>query len=215
MSAVMKIASCCSALFLAFCGGCSPLTGLPPEEYALKQCVSRCDPKKVLSPLSEERRSEIEPLRDFHVRASTRDSRPVAVIDIWGGLFRRWRTFLLFEKEIVYIDFGRHNNVLQIKKVPLPPETSRSLKEKLHRLETYPGETCLCGGDIPMGLFTVGCGGKLHSFMVDLAPYMLAFSGKECGVSREYLTAQEICCSVHEACNLLPKVERQAEDRSK
>ena len=212
MCAVMKIASCCFALFFAFCGGCSPVTGLPPEEYALKQCVSRCDSKKVLCPLSEKLRTEIEPLRDFHVRAFTRDSRPVAVIDIWGGLFRRWRTFLLFEKEIVCIDFGRRSNVLPIKKVPLPPETNRSLKEKLHRLKTYPGETCLCGGDIPMGLFTVGCGGKLHSFMVDLAPSMLAFSGEEYGVSREYLTAQEICCSVHKACNLLPKAEGQKND---
>ena len=212
MSAVMKIASCCFALFLAFCGGCSPVTGLPPREYELKQCVSRCDSKKVLSPLSEERRSEIEPLRDFHVRAFTRDSRPVAVIDIWGGLFRRWRTFLLFEKEIVCIDFGRHDKKVLIKNFPLPPETSRSLKEKLHRLETFPGETCLCGGDIPMGLFTVACGGKLHSFMVDLAPSMLAFPGKEYGVSREYLTAQETCCSVLEACNLFPKVKGQKND---
>ena len=212
MSAVMKIAFCCFALFFAFCGGCSPVTGLPPEEYALKQCVSRCDSKKVLSPLSEERRSEIEPLRDFHVRAFTKDSRPVAVIDIWGGLFRRWRTFLLFEKEIVYIDFGRHDKKVLIKNFPLPPETSRSLKEKLHRLETFPGETCLCGGDIPMGLFTVGCGGRLHSFMVDLAPYMLAFSGKEYGVSREYLAAQEICCSVYKVCDLFPKAQGQNND---
>ena len=176
MSAVMKIASCCFALFLAFCAGCSPVTGLPPEEYELKQCVSRCDSKKVLSPLSEELRTEIEPLRDFHVLSSTKDTRPVAVIDIWGGLFRRWRTFLLFEKEIVCIDFGRRDNVLQIKKVPLPPETSRSLKEKLHRLETYPGETCLCGGDIPMGLFTVGCGGKtsfLHGRSCSVPAYGL------------------------------------------
>ena len=212
MSAVVKIAFCCSALFLALCGGCSPGTGLPPEEYELKQCVSRCDPEKVLYPLSEERRKEIEPLRDFHVLSSTKDTRPVAVIDIWGGLFRRWRTFLLFEKEIVYIDFGRHANVLQMKKVPLPPETSRPLKEKLHLLETFPGETCLCGGDIPMGLFTVDCGGRLHSFMVDLAPYMLAFSGKEYGVSREYLAAQEICCSVYKACDLFPKVKGQNND---
>ena len=212
MSAVMKIASCCFALFLAFCGGCSPVTGLPPREYELKQCVSRCDSKKVLSPLSEELRTEIGPLRDFHVRASTRDSRPVAVIDIWGGLFRRWRTFLLFEKEIVCIDFGRRSTVLQIKKVPLPPETSRSLKEKLHRLETYPGETCLCGGDIPMGLFTVGCGGKLHSFMVDIAPYLLKTSGEEYRLSREYLTAQQIFYSVLEACNLFPKVKGQKND---
>ena len=212
MSAVMKIASCCFSLFLAFCAGCSPVTGLPPEEYELKHCVSRCDPKKVLSPLSEELRTEIEPLRDFHVRASTRDSRPVAVIDIWGSLFRRWRTFLLFEKEIVCIDFWRHDKKVLIKNFPLPPETSRSLKEKLHRLETFPGETCLCGGDIPMGLFTVACGGKLHSFMVDLAPSMLAFPGKEYGVSREYLTAQEICCSVHKACDLFPKVKGQKND---
>ena len=159
MSAVMKIASCCSALFLAFCGGCSPVTGQPPREYELRQCVSRCDSKKVLSPLSEERRSEIEPLRDFHVRAFTRDSRPVAIIDQWGGLSSRWRTFLLFEKEIVFICFRPRDKDVQVKNFPLPPGTSRSLKEKLHRLETYPGETCLCGGDIPMGLFTVGCGG--------------------------------------------------------
>ena len=210
--AVMKIAFCCSALFLAFCGGCSPGMSLPPGEYELKQCVSRCDLKKVYFPLSEELRAEIGPLRDFHVRAFTRDSRPVAVIDIWGGLFRRWRTFLLFEKEIVCIDFGRHDKKVLIKNFPLPPETSRSLKEKLHLLETFPGETCLCGGDIPMGLFTVACGGKLHSFMVDLAPSMLAFPGKEYGVSREYLTAQEICCSVLEACNLFPKVKGQKND---
>ena len=212
MSAVVKIAFCCSALFLAFCAGCSPGTSLPPEEYELKQCVSRCDLKKVLYPLSEERRKEIGPLRDFHVRAFTKDTRPVAVIDIWGGLFRRWRTFLLFEKEIVCIDFGRHDKTVLIKNFPLPPETSCSLKEKLHRLETFPGETCVCGGDIPMGLFTVDCGERLHSFMVDLAPYMLAFSGKEYGVSREYLAAQEICCSVYKVCDLFPKAQGQNND---
>ncbi len=212
MSAVMKIAFCSSALFLAFCAGCSPGMSLPPEQYELKQCVSRCDLKKVYFPLSEELRTEIGPLRDFHVLSSARDSRPVAVIDILGGLFRRWRTFLLFEKEIVFIDFGRHDKNVRIKHFPLPPETSRSLKEKLHRLETFPGETCVCGGDIPMGLFTVGCGGRLHSFMVDLAPYMLAFSGKEDGVSREYLAAQEICCSVYKVCDLFPKAQGQNND---
>ena len=68
MNAVMKIASCCFALLPAFCGGCSPVAELPPGEYALKQCVSRCDSKKVRYPLSEEVKTEIEPLRDFHVR---------------------------------------------------------------------------------------------------------------------------------------------------
>lgn len=208
MSAVMKIASWCFALFLAFCGGCSPVTGLPPEQYELKQCVSRCDSKKVLSPLSEERRSEIEPLRDFHVRALTKNSRPVAIIDQWGGFSScRWRTFLLFEKEIVCIDFGRHDKKVLIKNFPLSPETCRSLKEKLHRLESFPGETCLAGADIPMGLFTVGCGGRLHSFMVDLAPYLLKASDEDYGASREYLAAQQIFYSVLEVCNLFPKVK--------
>lgn len=213
MSAVLEIASCCFALFLAFCGGCSSVTGLPPEQYELKQCVSRCDSKQVRYPLSEEKRTGIESLRDFHVRSLTKDSRPVAIIDQWGGLSSRWRTFLLFEKEIVFIHFGLHDKDVQVKNFPLPPETCRSLKEKLHRLETFPGETSLCGGDIPMGLFTVACGGRLHSFMVDIGPYTLTAPGEGYGLSREYLTAQQIFYSVLEACNLFPKVKRQNNGR--
>ena len=63
-----------------------------------------------------------------------------------------------------------------------------------------------------MGLFTVACGGRLHSFMVDIAPYTLTASGEDYGASREYLTAQETCCSVLEACNLFPKVKGQKND---
>ena len=48
--------------------------------------------------------------------------------------------------------------------------------------------------------------------MVDLAPYLLTASGEEYRLSREYLTAQEICCSVHKASNLFPKVKGQKND---